>query len=116
MDPHSAVGFFTHFLFLAVPGILLGHVMDEGIRSLQQRYQLSEWLCLVGQTTAWAIFFLFLYNVVPRYGAEFQSSYAGLAFVTLFFTVQTNYVANLQKVLRFTDRATSASAFQLSID
>ncbi len=104
LDPHSVTGFFGHFLLLAVPGILLGHIIDEGILLLQQRHRLSAGLCLVGQTVVWAFFFLFLHNAVPRYGAEFQSSYAGLAFVTLFFTVQSNYVRNLQSVLQFADR------------
>ncbi len=102
-DPRSVTGFLTHFLLLAIPGILLGHLLDEMVMWAQQRYRLSATLCLTAQTVAWALFFLVLYRYLPRYGAEFQSSYAGLAFVTLFFTVQDNYVANLNKVLQFAD-------------
>lgn len=103
-DPYSVGGFSLRFLLLAVPGALLGHILDELVLVIQRRHSLSASLCLIIQTIAWVVFFLLLHNYAPRYGAEFQSSYAGLAFVTLFFTVQTNYVANLQKVLQIADR------------
>jgi hypothetical protein len=103
-DPYSASGFSLRFLMLAVPGVLIGHLLDELVLVAQQRYELTDISCLLIQTMAWVAFFLVLHNYAPRYGAEFQSSYAGLAFVTLFFTVQTNYVINLQKVLRLADR------------
>lgn len=104
-DPHSVRGFSLRFLMLAVPGVLLGHFLDELVLVAQQRYDLTAVSCLLLQTMAWVGFFLVLHNYAPRYGAEFQSSYAGLAFVSLFFTVQTNYVINLQKALRLADRA-----------
>ncbi len=92
------------FLLLAIPAILLGHLMDELILLAQKHYKLHPLTCLVGQTIVWVAFFLLIHNYLPRYGSEFQSSYAGLAFVTLFFTVQTNYVTNLQAVIRIVDR------------
>jgi len=104
-DPHSAGGFSLRFLMLAVPGVLLGHFLDELVLVAQQRYELTDVSCLLLQTMAWVAFFLILHNYAPRYGAEFQSSYAGLAFVTLFFTVQNNYVSNLEKVIQFADKA-----------
>ena len=103
-DPHSVGGFSLRFLMLAVPGVLLGHLLDELVLVAQQRYQLATEVCLLLQTVAWVAFFLLLHNYAPRYGAEFQSSYAGLAFVTLFFTVQNNYVSNLEKVIQFADK------------
>ena len=104
-DPYSVGGFSLRFLMLAVPGVLLGHYLDELILLAQQRYHWTATTCLFLQTVAWVGFFLLLHNYAPHYGAEFQSSYAGLAFVTLFFTVQTNYVTNLQNVLRLADRS-----------
>lgn len=103
-DPYSVGGFGLRFLMLAVPGVLLGHLLDELVLVAQQRYRWGAELCLLIQTVAWVAFFLVLHNYFPHYGAEFQSSYAGLAFVTLFFTVQTNYVTNLQTVLQLADR------------
>lgn len=103
-DSHRVVGFTLRFLLLAVPGAVLGHLIDELVLLAQQRWRLSAWSCLAVQTAAWIVFFLALYNLAPRYASEFQSTYAGLAFVTLFFTVQTNYVANLQKVIAIADR------------
>jgi UDP-N-acetylmuramyl pentapeptide phosphotransferase/UDP-N-acetylglucosamine-1-phosphate transferase len=103
-DPYSVEGFSVRFLLLAIPAILLGHLMDELILLAQKHYKLHPLTCLVGQTIVWVAFFLLIHNYLPRYGSEFQSSYAGLAFVTLFFTVQTNYVTNLQAVIRIVDR------------
>ena len=104
-DPHSVGGFTLRFLMLAVPGALLGHLLDELVLVAHQRYQWSAAVCLLIQTMAWVAFFLILHHYFPRYGGELQSSYAGLSFVALFFAVQTNYVTNLQKVLQIADRA-----------
>lgn len=103
-DPYSVEGFVTRFLLLAVPGTVLGHVIDELILLAQQRLRLHPATCLLLQTASWVVFFFVIHNFLPHFGAEFQNSYAGLAFVTLFFTVQTNYVTNLQVVLRIADR------------
>lgn len=104
-DPQSFLGFSLRFLLLAIPGILLGHILDESILLLQQKQSISPTLSLCIQTMIWILFFYILYVIFPRYGSEFQSSYAGIAFVTLFFTVQTNYVKNLQQVIRIADRS-----------
>jgi hypothetical protein len=104
-DPYSVEGFVTRFLLLAVPGTVLGHLIDEGLLAIQQRLKLHASTCLFIQTAIWVAFFFIIHNFLPHFGSEFQSSYAGLAFVTLFFTVQTNYVANLQAVLRIADRS-----------
>jgi hypothetical protein len=103
MDPRSAIGFATRFVLLIIPGIVLGHLLDQSVLAGQKKLKWTPLLCLTLQTGVWLAFFFGLYHLVPTYAWEFQNSYAGLAFVTLFFTVQTNYVANLQKVLRFTD-------------
>jgi len=98
-------GFVTRFLLLAIPGTVLGHLIDEGLLAAQQRLRLHAATCLLIQTAIWVVFFFVIHDFLPHFGAEFQSSYAGLAFVTLFFTVQTNYVTNLQAVLRIADRS-----------
>lgn len=103
-DPLSFPGFSLRFLLLAIPGILFGHILDESVLLLQQKQTLSPILSLFLQTTIWIMFFYMLYVLFPRYGSEFQSSYAGIAFVTLFFTVQTNYVKNLEQIIQFADR------------
>lgn len=103
MDPRSAVGFATRFVLLVIPGIVLGHLLDQGVLAGQHKYKWTPLMCLTLQTGVWFAFFFGLYHLVPAYAWEFQNTYAGLAFVTLFFTVQTNYVANLQTVLKFTD-------------
>lgn len=103
MDPRSATGFATRFVLLVIPGIVLGHLLDQSVLAGQHRFKWSPLVCLTLQTGVWLVFFFGLYHLVPSYAWEFQNTYAGLAFVTLFFTVQTNYVRNLQAVLKFTD-------------
>jgi hypothetical protein len=104
-DSHNIIGFTLRFLLLAVPGTVLGHLIDEMVLLAQQRWRLSSVVCLAAQTAIWVLFFLVLYNFAPRYASEFQNTYAGLVFVTLFFTVQSNYVDNLQRVISIADRS-----------
>ena len=105
-DPTGFVGFAMRYLFLCIPAILFGHLIDQSV----QHAQASEWLggmpavYLVLQTVLWLVFFYIVVRYFPNYAWEFQSTYAGLAFGTLFFTVQDNYVENLQRTLVITNK------------
>jgi len=104
---HSAfIPFTVKFLALALPGIALGHYLDQGVYWTQKRKLLGStslaYLSL--QISAWVIIFYTLFQFAAAYAAEFQSSVAGIFFVALFFTVQTNFVVNLQKVLGLIDK------------
>ena len=104
---HAAfIPFTVKFLALALPGIAIGHYLDQGVFWVQKRRLLGTtplaYLSL--QISAWVILFYILFQFAAAYAAEFQSSVAGIFFVALFFTVQTNFVANLQKVLGSIDK------------
>jgi hypothetical protein len=104
---HSAfIPFTVKFLALALPGIALGHYLDQGVYWTQKNRLLGStslaYLSL--QISAWVLLFYVLFQFAATYAAEFQSSVAGIFFVALFFTVQTNFVTNLQKVLGLIDK------------
>ena len=104
-DPKGFVGFAMRYLMLALPAIFFGHLIDQGVQHAQSRKWLGEraGVYLTVQTLLWLVFFYVVVTYLPNYAWEFQSTYAGMAFGTLFFTVQDNYVTNLQKMLVFTD-------------
>jgi len=99
------IPFTVKFLALAIPGIVIGHYLDQGIYKLQKTKHLGtsflHYLAL--QIAAWIIIFYAMFRFLSDYAAEFQSSVAGIFFVALFFTVQENFVTNLQNVLGMVD-------------
>ena len=105
-DPKGFVGFAIRYLLLCLPAILFGHIIDQAV----QHAQVEEWfgkragVYLTIQTLLWLVFFYVVVSYFPHYAWEFQSTYAGMAFGTLFFTVQDNYVTNLQRTLVFTNK------------
>jgi hypothetical protein len=105
-DPRGFLGFAGRYLLLCVPAVLFGHLIDQ----LVEHAQVWQWLgrapatYLVFQTLTWLVFFYVVVRWFPHYAWEFQSTYAGMAFGTLFFTVQDNYVTNLQEALVFTNK------------
>jgi hypothetical protein len=100
------VPFTVKFLALALPGIALGHYLDQGIFWLQKKRHLGDlpvaYMAL--QIIVWILMFYSMNQFAAAYAAEFQSSVAGIFFIALFFTVQTNFVTNLQKVLGAIDK------------
>lgn len=100
------IPFTIKFIALAVPGVVLGHYLDQGVYKLQTLHVFGEkefaYVCL--QMMAWVLMFYGLLTCMTDYAEEFQGSVAGIFFVALFFTVQTNYVTNLQHVLGVVDK------------
>jgi hypothetical protein len=64
----------------------------------------SPAMYVVIQMFLWAVLFYGFFRYATAYAGEFQGSLAGIFFIALFFTVQTNYVDNLQKVLGIVDK------------
>jgi hypothetical protein len=100
------IPFLIRFLSLAIPGAFLGHYVDQAVLKVQR-------LNLLGSTKVqyvffqlflWAGLFYALFMFAPEYTKEFQRSIAGIFFIALFFSVQPNFVANLQFVLGVVDR------------
>lgn len=98
--------FTIKFIAMSVPGVVLGHYIDQGVYKVQRLGWMGEkpfaYVCI--QMMAWIVMFYGLYTYITEYTNEFQGSVAGIFFIALFFTVQTNYVANLQQVLGRVDK------------
>lgn len=94
-------GFKIKVLSLLIPGILLGHYVDQIVNKMKRNKVFGEvvlnYIILQTIISMSVIYLLFYLN--KSYTNEFQNTYAGLFFVSLYFGMQTNYVSNLQKIL-----------------
>jgi hypothetical protein len=100
------ITFTIKFLSLAIPGAFLGHYADQAILKVQRMELLGQYHLpyLMLQLFLWIVLFYSLFTFAPGYTKEFQYSIAGIFFVALFFSVQDNFVANLQFVLGVVDK------------
>lgn len=100
------ITFTIKFLSLAIPGAFLGHYADQAILKVQRMELLGQYHLpyLILQLFLWIVMFYSLFVFAPGYTKEFQYSIAGIFFVALFFSVQDNFVANLQFVLGVVDK------------
>ena len=100
------IPFVIRFLSLAIPGAFLGHYVDQAVLKVQRLNLLGilkvRYVFL--QLFLWAAMFYILFLFAPGYTKEFQGSIAGIFFIALFFSVQDNFVKNLQFVLGVVDR------------
>jgi len=86
---------------LLIPGILIGHSIDQAVNKLKRKNKLGT-NTVVYVLLQSIIMFLALYSLIffiKSYADEFQNTYSGLFFVALFFGMQTNYISNIQHVL-----------------
>ena len=100
------IPFLIRFLSLAIPGAFLGHYVDQLVLKAQ-RLQLLGTLkvsYIFLQLFIWAALFYALFVFAPGYTKEFQKSIAGIFFIALFFSVQDNFVSNLQFALGVVDK------------
>jgi hypothetical protein len=97
----SMLSFTIRIITLALPGIVLGHYLDQGIywTKKQKWLGLSAIPYVFAQIVAWILIFYSIFFFASSYAMEFQGTVAGIFFVTLFFVVQTNFVTNLQTML-----------------
>ncbi|NDB83250.1 MAG: hypothetical protein EB127_11060 [Alphaproteobacteria bacterium] len=100
------IPFLIRFLSLAIPGAFLGHYVDQAVLKVQRLNLLGTMKVqyVFFQLFLWAGLFYALFVFAPGYTKEFQRSIAGIFFIALFFSVQPNFVANLQFVLGVVDR------------
>ena len=100
------IPFLIRFLSLAIPGAFLGHYVDQAVLKVQRLNLLGTLKVqyVFFQLFLWAGLFYALFVFAPGYIKEFQRSIAGIFFIALFFSVQPNFVANLQFVLGVVDR------------
>jgi hypothetical protein len=97
----SMLSFTIRIITLALPGIVLGHYLDQGIYWTQTQKWMGSSAApyTLIQIVAWILIFYSMLYFIPSYATEFQGTMAGIFFITLFFVVQTNFVTNLQTVL-----------------
>ena len=104
----SILSFTIRVITQALPGIILGHYLDQGIywTHTQKWMGSSAVPYALAQIVAWILIFYSMLYFIPSYANEFQGTMAGIFFITLFFIVQTNFVTNLQAVLGMVDKQT----------
>jgi len=99
------IPFTIKLLAMAIPGIILGHYLDQSILWLQRYNHAGKMPATytVLQLLTWIVIYYLLFRYANGFAVELQYSIAGIFFVTLFFIVQTNFVNNLQHVLGMID-------------
>jgi hypothetical protein len=100
------VPFTIKFMAMAIPGIILGHYLDQSILWLQLHKYAGDMpvVYTILQLLSWVVLYYLLVKYANGFAIELQDSIAGIFFVTLFFIVQTNFVSNLQHVLGVIDK------------
>jgi hypothetical protein len=95
-------GLLIKTIALLVPGIILGYVIDTLSYKWKEEKKFGDNLLtyVVIQTILSICVFYLLIITVTKYTFEFQNTYSGLYFVSLFFGMQTNYITNLQQLLK----------------
>jgi len=99
-DQTNFIKLSVKILSLLIPGILLGHYLDQGINRLKQQQLLPNLFWYIAlQTLIMIVIFYILIMYSKNFTLEFQSTYAGLFFVAFFFGIQSNYISNVQELL-----------------
>lgn len=100
-DKNRFTSFALKVAFLVVPGIVLGHYIDQFVYKLKAETRLGTSI-----TTYVILQILMSISVIyalsklhKPFTQEFQNTYAGLFFVSLFFGMQVQFISNLQTVL-----------------
>lgn len=95
-------GLLVKTIALLIPGIVLGYVIDTFSYKWKEEKKFGDSLLtyVVIQTLLSIGVFYLLISTVTKYTFEFQNTYSGLYFVSLFFGMQTNYITNLQQLLK----------------
>lgn len=92
--------FFLNTMFLAIPGIILGHHIDRTVDYMKTQEILGKSIMNYAalQLTLDIIVVYYLSKTYQEYTMEFQNTYAGLFFVSLFFGMQVKLISNIQEV------------------
>lgn len=99
----SIVSFSIKSLALLVPGIILGYIIDKYVKKLYDAKKLGDnILYYIILQTIISVLLMFVISNIDSYveiSHEFQNTFAGLFFVSLFFGMQSNYIYLLQQYL-----------------
>lgn len=102
VDSKTFGGLLIKTIALLVPGIVLGYVIDTLSYKWKEEKKFGDNLLtyVVIQTLLSICVFYLLITIVTKYTFEFQTTYAGMYFGSMFFGMQTNYITNLQQLLK----------------
>ena len=86
---------------LLLAGILIGHYLDQGINFIKSRRVFGDNIIsyVILQTVVCVFIVYMLLRIHGNYKDDFQNTFSGLFFVSMFYAMQTNYISNLQKLL-----------------
>ena len=90
------------FIFL-VPGIILGHYIDQYINKLKKQEVFGKNIVnyIIIQTILSVIVVYCLIHWAKSYTKEIECRIVGVFFASLYFNMQTNYIDNIQHYLGF---------------
>lgn len=96
---------FTIKIFIyIIPATLLGDFIDKSIVTMEEKEVLggdTHALYILLQTFVnISILYLFIL-FLPDFLKEFQSTMPGVYFITLYFTMQTNYMNSIKEYMKF---------------
>lgn len=101
---NNFVTYLGRIIILIIPGMIIGHYIDQFIFRYQMRnkhdtklsrlYFVGLQLLIVS-----VVIYLFHIYISKDYAHEFQNTVPGLFFISLFFNTQTNLIRNIKKFL-----------------
>lgn len=98
---NSIIVFLLHAIFLLVPGIILGHMIDRAIWYLKKNKKFGTFnlIYIILQVLLNVIVLYIIYEISFIYAQELQTTLSGIFFVALFFNMQIHFLINLQELL-----------------
>jgi uncharacterized membrane protein YraQ (UPF0718 family) len=101
--PKGIISLTIKVLIFLVPGILLGHYIDQYINKLKKQEVFGKNIVnYVMIQTVISIFIVYcLVNWAKSYTKEIENKIAGVFFASLYFNMQNHYIENIQQTLGF---------------
>lgn len=86
---------------LLLAGIVIGHYLDQSINFTKSKRLFGDNILIyvVLQTVICVFIVYMLLRIHRNYQDDFQNTFSGLFFVSMFYAMQTNYISNLQQLL-----------------
>jgi len=100
-NPRHLIALTIKSLIFLIPGVILGHYIDQYVNKMKREQILGEdvILYIVVQTIISILVVYFLVNWAKSYTREIENKIAGVFFASLYFNMQTHYIDNIQQLL-----------------
>lgn len=97
------ISFTIKIIIYIIPATLLGDFIDKSIVTMEKKEVLGDNIALyISLQTFVNILILYLFILfLPDFLKEFQSTMPGVYFITLYFTMQTNYMNSIKEYMKF---------------